>query len=266
MIKKVLCLGFASLVIFYGKAVFAEDRKDAAEVIKKSQTAFYYAADDMKAAVSMQLINKEGNIRGREMVMLRKDISDGGEQKYFIYFNNPGDVRGTSFMVFKYPAKDDDRYLFIPAIKLTTRIAANDKRSSFVGSDFSYEDISGRDVDADKHSLLREESFGGKDCYVVESIPKDESDYSKKISWLDKSSLIQLKEEYYDIQGTLYRVFTADEVKDINGFWTVSKRTMKNLKTGHRTEVVFKDIKYNIGLKDEIFSERYLSRPPELVK
>jgi len=159
----------------------------------------------------------------------------------------------------------------VPAIDLVRRIATSDARSSFVGSDFTYEDVSGRDIPADTHTLLREEKIGDRDCYVVESVPKEPIEYVKRISWIDKGTFLPLKEEYYDVQKELTRVFTADKIEEVagterkerNAFPTATKRTMKNLKTGHRTEVTFTSVSYNIGLPDSIFTERYLRKPPE---
>jgi len=240
----------------------AENNLTAKEIIAKSRLAFYYAGDDGRAKISMELINKAGQKRIRELTMLRKDYEEGGEQKYFTYFHKPSDVKDTTFMVYKYPDRDDDRWLFIPSINLVKRIAANDKYASFVGSDFTYEDVSGRKPDEDNHTLLKEEKLSGKDCFVIESIPKGSSEYTKRISWIDEANFLPLKEEFYDKQNELYRQFEAQETKDINGILSVTKRVMKNIKTGHRTEVVFQDIEYNLGIEDSIFSERYLRRPP----
>ena len=183
--------------------------EDAVDIIKKSQDAFFSQGKDMKAMVKMTLVSKSGQQRLRELTMLRKNGA-GGEQKYFMYFHNPGDVRGTSFMVYKYPGKDDDRWIFIPAINLVNRIASKDSRSSFVGSDFTYEDVSGRDIEDDTHKYVKEESIQGKLCHVVESIPKNPTEYTKKLSWVDKATYLPLKDEYYDVQGSLYKVFTAE--------------------------------------------------------
>jgi hypothetical protein len=237
----------------------------ADEIMKKSQAAFLYPGKDFKARVMMKLISKGGQERTREMTMLRKNFGEpGGDQKYFIYFFQPADVKDMTFMVYKYPKKDDDRWLFVPAISMVRRIAAQDKRSSFVGSDFTYEDVSGRDIEDDTHSITKEERLGAKDCYVIKSVPKAaEVDYSFRLSWIDKVSSLPLKEEYYDKRGELYRVFTADEVKDVKGFPTITKRTMKNLQSGHMTEVSYLKTDYNIGIEDSLFSERYLKQPPK---
>lgn len=234
----------------------------AEEIVARSQEAFLAPGDDMSARVTMRLINKAGRERMREMTMLRKDLEDG-DQKYFIYFHQPADVRDMTFMVWKYEGRPDDRWLFVPAINLVRRVAANDSRSSFVGSDFTYEDVSGRDVEADAHTLVREESLDGTACYVVESVPYDDGlEYQRKVSWIDTSSFLSLKEEYYDQRGNLYRVYTADAVEDVGGYLTVTRRTMSDLAKEHRTEVVFASVEYDVGLEDDLFTERSLRRPP----
>jgi hypothetical protein len=234
------------------------------EVMKESQAAFLYPGKDFKARVVMKLINKEGQARVRELTMLRKNAGAAlGEQKYFMYFFQPADVKDMTFMINKYPARDDDRWMFIPAINMVKRIAAQDKRSSFVGSDFTYEDVSGRDIEDDNHVIEREEKVGNRDCYVVRSTPKGaDADFGHKLTWVDKASFLPLKEEQYDKRGAPYKQFTADELAEVKGFPTVVRRTMRNLQTGHRTEVAYVKTDYNLGLEESLFSERFLRRPP----
>jgi len=237
----------------------------ADEVMKKSQAAFLYPGKDFKARVMMKLVSKGGQERVREMTMLRKNFGEtGGDQKYFIYFFQPADVKDMTFMVYKYPKKDDDRWLFVPAISMVRRIAAQDKRSSFVGSDFTYEDVSGRDIEDDTHAISKEEKLGTKDCYVVKSTPKTaDVDYSYKLSWIDKATSLPIKEEYYDKRGDLYKTFTADEIKDVKSLPTITKRTMKNLQSGHMTEVTYIKVDYNLNIEDSLFTERFLKQPPK---
>lgn len=241
---------------------FAALAADATEIVQKSQTAFFEAGKDFQARVKMTLSIREGQQRLRELTMLRKNYP-AGEQKYFIYFHSPADVAGTTFMVYKYPDRNSDRWLFIPAINLVNRIAARDSRSSFVGSDFTYEDVSGRELAADRRTLLKDDELNGHKVYTIESTPQTPAEYARKVTWIDQMTFLPLKEEYYDIQGALYKVFSADEVKEIQGIPTVMKRTMANVKTAHKTEVVFERIQYNVGIGDDLFSERYLRRPPE---
>ncbi len=249
-----LILGFAK----------AQEKLTGEEIVKKSQQIFFYAGTDMKVKVLMKLISKSGKERIRELTMLRLNKGESGEQKYFMYFHRPADVREMTFMVWKYLGKNDDRWLYVPAIKLVRRIAANDKNSSFVGSDFTYEDISGRETMEDIHTLKGEESLNGKSVYRMESVPKDERSayYSRKVSWIGKETFLPLKEEYYDKRGELYKVFTADKIESVQGMATIMQRTMANIQNGHRTVVTFEEVNYNIGLKEDIFSERYLRSAP----
>jgi len=258
---------FALIAAFYPLVIHAQEKLTATEVMDRAQAAFYSPGADMKARVTMDLINADGKKRTRVLSMLRKNLPGGREQRYFLYFHEPGDVRRTAFLVWKYPEKDDDRWIFIPAVNMTRRIAARDSRSSFVGSDFSYEDISGRDLAADSHTVLREEKLGDAACYVVQSTPKAAADFSRKLSWIDKTSWLPLKEEYYDAQNKLARVFTADKTEAISAggktYPTVLKRTMKNVQSGHRTEVVFENVSYDVGIAPDVFTERSLQQAPE---
>jgi hypothetical protein len=256
--KRWLLVAMAALLPFTAFALTGE------EVMKKSQAAFLYPGKDFKARVVMKLIARDGQERVREMTMLRKNMGEaGGEQKYFMYFFQPADVKDMTFMTYKYPAKDDDRWLFIPAINMVKRIAAQDKRSSFVGSDFTYEDVSGRDIEDDGHAIEREEKLAGTDCFVVKSTPRAaDADFGHKLTWVGKESFLPLKEEQYDRKGAPYKLFTAEETRQVKGFPTVVRRVMKNLQTGHRTEVSYLRADYDLGIEDSLFSERFLRQAP----
>ena len=239
----------------------AQGAPGADAIVARVQEAFYYPGADLKARVVMTLVSATGQTRLREMTMLRRN-DKGGDQQYFIYFHQPADVRGMTFLVLKYPRRDDDRWLFVPAINLVRRLAARDSAQSFVGSAFTYEHVSGRDPESDSHTLRGEEQRRGKDCYVVDSQARAPAEYTRKVAWIDKATWLPVEEEYYDVRGELFKVFTADEMRDVSGHPTLVKRTMKNVKSGHRTEAVFTDVAYDLGIEPDIFSERFLREPP----
>lgn len=251
-------------VLAGGAAAAVAQAPTGDEVVRRSHLAMYYPGEDMRARVTMRLVSKDGGERVREMTMTRRNVKEGGEQRYFIFFHRPPDVRELAFLVWKYPGRDDDRWLYVPALKLVRRIAASDKHTSFVGSDFSYEDVSGREPEDDTHKLVREDKAGGRGAWVVESVPREpgSADFSRKLSWIDRATALPLKEEYYDRRGDLARVFTAEELKEIQGIWTVTKRVMKNVQSGHRSEAVLADVRYNLKLSPDLFSERALRAPP----
>jgi len=256
----------AALSIFLLPTIVSAMTAD--EIIEKSNIAYYYTANDGRARVKMKIIDSRGRERYREMTILRKDIKDGGRQNYYVFFHEPADVSKMVFMVWKQPEGDDDRWLYLPAIDLVKRIATSDKRSSFAGGVFTYEDVSGRRTSDDSHELLREEKVGGRDTYAIKNTPKDADvvEFSHYISWIDKATFLPVKGEYFDRQGKLYRTITIDEIKVIDGHPTAVKGTGKNLETGLTTTIEFVDIKYDIGLKESTFAERYLRRPPKEVR
>ncbi len=229
------------------------------EIVDHANKVAYYAGSDGKAKVSMTITDAQGRVRNREFIVLRKDISDGGEQKFYVYFKKPGDVRKMVFIVHKKIKEDDDRWLYLPALDLVKRIAASDKRTSFVGSHFLYEDVSGRSILEDKHTLLNVTD----DFFVLNSIPKDTSsvEFTSYKVWIDRKTFMPMKAEYIDRDGRTYRVVEALKVKDIQGYPTVVRSRVRDLVNGGETVSIFSDIKYDIGLGD-IFTERYLRRAP----
>jgi outer membrane lipoprotein-sorting protein len=257
-----ITLLFLSGAAVLGVAPAHAGAPSADEIIKHSLESFYYAGDSMRARLSMKLINRDGKVREREMTVLRLNLGTSGDQRYYIYFHGPADIRGTSFLIWKYPAKEDDRWIYVPTLKLVKRISVDDKRSSFVGSDFTYEDVSSRDLEDETREFLREEDFGGRPTYVVESKPKMPGDYWRRVSWIDRERWLPIKEEYFDARDQPLRAYTAEKVERIGGQWAVTARTMRNLQSGHRTEVVFRATEYEVGIKPEIFTERYLRDAP----
>jgi outer membrane lipoprotein-sorting protein len=172
------------------------------------------------------------------------------------------------FMVWKQEEGDDDRWLYLPAIDLVKRIATSDKRSSFAGGVFTYEDVSGRRTGDDTHTLLKEEKMAGKDAYVIKNVPKDAGlvEFDHYISWIDKKTFLPIKGEYYNKKGKLYRTIEVEKTAVIDGYPTSIKGVGKNLETGLTTTIEFVDVKYNVGLKDKIFQERYLRKAPRAIK
>ena len=258
--RAVISLVIVGLCLSAG-AVLAEEATptDVQEIVKKANLVAYYQADDGKARVTMTITPKQGPQRKREFNILRKDVTDGGDQNYYVYFLNPPDLRKMVYMAHKHVDKDDDRWLYMPAIDRVNRVAAGDKRTSFVGSDFLYEDVSGRGLDEDVHEL----TATTESRYIVKNTPKtpDAVEFSYFMVAIDKTNYVPMKMEFFDKSGELYRTIESTEVKDVDGFATVLKSVVKDLRTGSQTEMAFSKVEYNIGLKD-IFQERYLKRAP----
>lgn len=256
----------ATLFLFCCFAVsgLAHATPSVTEIIDQANKTAYYAGNDGKALVTMTITDNQGRARTREFVILRRDIADGGEQKFYVYFNKPSDVRKMAFLVHKHIDRDDDRWLYLPALSLVKRIAASDKRTSFVGSHFFYEDVSGRPPQDDIHELTEEtDTF-----FVIKNTPKDAAnvEFSHYTVWIDKKNFMPMKAEYFDKHGTKYRLVEALAVSEIQGFPTVTKSKVSDLANGGETVSEFGNIHYDLGLDDSIFTERYLHQPPREVR
>lgn len=266
MILKQLIFGLSTtLAMSFALA----ETPDVNEIINRTNYTSYYQGQDGKAKVKMTISDAQNRTRKREFVVLRKDIptTDAiennayeGDQKMYVYFNRPADVNKMVFMVLKNIKSDDDRWLYLPALDLVKRIAASDKRTSFVGSDFLYEDISGRNLNADSHTLINTD----ENYYIVENIPvnPNEVEFSKYIMYIHKATFLPISTEYYDQQGNKYKTYTALAVETINGHPTITKSEAKNLKTGGSTLMEYSSVEYDVGIPDDIFSERSLRKPP----
>ncbi len=232
------------------------------QIVEKTNHAAYYQGKDGRARVKMTIVDKQGRTRVREMTILRRDDPANGDrgQKFYVYFHQPSDVSKTVFLVHKKPGSDDDRWLYLPSLDLVKRIAAADKRTSFVGSDFVYEDVSGRSLDEDKHTLIKTT----ENYYVLEHVPIDAStvEFSKYTMYVHRGTFLPTKVSYYDESGKVYRTMTVDAVEDVSGHPTVTKATMKDLSTGSTTTVEYSDVRYDLDLPERIFTERYLRRMP----
>jgi outer membrane lipoprotein-sorting protein len=259
---KYFALTFSLILLFSGPAA-AQDMS-AAEIAKKAEDASYYQGDDGRARVSMEIKDKQGRTRTREMTILRRDMLEDGEetghQRFYVYFHAPSDVRDTVFMVWKHPTSDDDRWLYLPALDLVRRIAAEDERSSFVGSDFFYEDVSGRAAAEDSHELQDTTDT----YYVLKSTPKKPGlvEFDHYISYIHKETFLPVQVEYYKEDGTKYREYTVENVETIEGYPTITKSVMKDLADGGRTTLTYSQIEYDVGLEKDLFTERYLRNPP----
>jgi outer membrane lipoprotein-sorting protein len=215
--------------------------------------------EDMQGELTMTLINRQGEQRVRNLRQYSKDYGD--VEKKIMFFLSPADVRGTSFMNWSYTSgRDDDQWIYLPALRRVRRISSDGKGDYFMGSDFTYDDLGDRHSDEDNHRLVREEILNGKACYVVESTPKDpDYMYSKTITWVMKDNHLGLKREFYDQRGRLLKVLQIKQFENIDGYWTILETEMKNVQNNHTTHMKFNNVQYNQGIPDRKFTERSMT-------
>jgi hypothetical protein len=257
-------LGFA-LAAF----VQAEETPSVETIVENANRVSYYQGEDGRAQVTMTITDSQGRERKRQFTILRKDDqpeSGGGdehtgEQFFYVYFHRPADVNKMVFMVHKHIGKSDDRWLYLPALDLVKRIAAGDERTSFVGSDFFYEDVSGRGPEEDHHELIETT----ENYYVLKNTPKDSAsvEFAYFKAWIHRATFLPVKIEYYKEGDVKYREYNAVKVETIDGFPTVVQSKMTDLRSNSETVLSYAGLKYNIGLPQDIFTEQYLRNAPK---
>jgi len=233
---------------------------DADEIVRRANLAAYYAGQDGRSEARMVITDSQGRRQLRQFTVLRRDVVKGGDQEFLVVFSRPSDVRGTVFLVEKHVDRDDDRWLYLPGLDLVKRISAGDKRTSFVGSHYLYEDVSGRLPGADTHDLVETTDAH----YVLQHEPRDPDDveFIHYTTWIDRETFLPMKIEYTNAAGELYRRVEAQEVETIQGHPTVTRTLVSDLAGGGSTEMRFRHITYDIGLPEGVFSERSLRAPP----
>jgi outer membrane lipoprotein-sorting protein len=256
----------SSIMILLGSSsAFAAD-PSALEIVQKNFNASKVA--DSTADSTFKLVNATGQERIRETTGETKLIKGTTDNMRVVTFMTPTDVKGTKTLLIEHSGKDDDIWIYLPALKKVRRLVSNNKKDSFVGTDFSYGDVIGNKPDDWNHKILKSETVDGKDCFVIESLPKtpaiaDNSGYSKRISWIDKESFVAIKGEAYDASNQLLKKFSAKKVEKVdakNNKWQPMYLEAENVQNNHKTILEFKNFKANVGVSDDKFTTRYLEK------
>ena len=217
--------------------------------------------NSQSSKMTMTLENRYGDKRVRKIVQFLKDF--GKVEKKIMFFTAPSDVKNTSFMSWSYDNenKSDEQWIYLPAIKRIKRISSDNKSDYFMGSDFTYDDLGDRKPTDDNNKIVKMEQMNNEECYVVESISKEEDYiYSKVISWVIKDKWVGLKREFYDEDGELLKTLEVKEIKNMDGILTIMKSVMTNVQKNHKTAIELEDVIYNTAVSDRQFTERMMKR------
>ena len=217
--------------------------------------------------VKMDLIEKNGTLQESRVVTEYGRDKDGLSSIVMI-FNSPASVKDTRFLMLENGAgKDDDKFIYLPSLKSTRRIAASEGSKSFMGTDASYDDLSTREVDEDTHEMISEkEEKNGYTCWVVKSTPKDEkgSQYLYRINYVDQATNYPVYSEMYDKKGKLWKTLTLEKLEKRTGesgntYDIPIQEYMKNVQTGHSTRLTITQLKLDSPIPDRVFTSSFLN-------
>ncbi|MEO8482146.1 MAG: outer membrane lipoprotein-sorting protein [Acidobacteriota bacterium] len=231
---------------------------------------------DMRMTMRMRLFDRQGRSRERALTLLALQGGPGRPvpgDRSLIRFTEPADIRGTAFLVWEHPegpggpGANDERFLYLPSLGRVRRIAASETQESFVGSDFTYEDIGGRQLDAYTYTLLDDSSMwttpGGQavPVYRLESRQKDRvARFPRVVSLVRKDAFVVVHAEIHNRRDEIQKTFDARRVEQAQGHWTVMDMAMADQIQRTRTELTVEQVAYDVGLKTDDFSRRELER------
>ena len=224
---------------------------------------------DSRVSMRMTLVDRRGRERQRALTI--KGLRGGPGRavpgdRTLLHFTLPNHIRGTGFLVWEHPDADDERFLYLPSLGRVRRIAGSEAQESFVGSDFTYEDIGGRELEDYTYALLGEETWTAPDgsrhaVWRLESKSrKPGARFPRVVSLIRKDLYIAVRAEIYNRRNEKQKTFDARRIEKTSGYWTVTAMTMADALEGTRTELVVEKAEYDVGLKADDFSRVQLER------
>jgi hypothetical protein len=254
---KILFITFITLLVTMGVSA-----QDAREISKKASDAINL--DAMEMVSTLKIISASGEERVRTLSTATRKFGD--ISKMMMKFLEPADVRGTTLLVFDYENKDDDLWIYMPALRKTRRIVSSEKGKNFMGSEFTNADMSKPNIDEFNYKLIGEETIDGKKCWKIESTCKTETQeeqygFSKRVTYIEKESYLAHKIEYYDLNSELLRVETIKEYKkQSNGSYFAFYMEMKNVQNNRRSVMIIDKFQLGSTLTEAQFSPAMIEK------
>jgi uncharacterized protein len=240
-----------------------------------------YSAEDVVAQVNavpegeylsrqieMLMTDRRGKQRSRKTISFRKTYED--QKRTVLFYLEPANVRDTGFLIWDYtdPGKDDDQWLYLPALRKVRRISASDRGDYFLGTDFTYEDmkLDGKLEPLDYNfSLLGREDIDGIESYKLEATTKNETiakelGYSRTVVWVNPANWMILRAKFWDTKGAELKTLAVGDIRQIDGIWTRHQLQLVNHQTGHQTEFVITEVDYTSPVDDDLFTKMALER------
>ncbi len=267
---KIVSLSILFLFWLAGISAAVEQSLSANEIVQKMDNR--YDGDTVDSNISMLLINKNGKKRERKIKSFSKDY--GKDTKGVIFFLSPANVKNTAYLSYDWnqEEKEDDSWLYLPALRKVKRISSSDESGAFMGSDFSYADINGLDISNWDYRFINENAVvNDMDTWVIEGTPKpdrlkkvnSETGYLKYRMWIRKDNFLTVKAKYQVKKGRKIKYFSADDISLIDNIWTTGVMRMVTTQKGkklHETTLILQSVAYNQKLTDSFFTTHRIER------
>lgn len=242
------------------------DELDGEQILRRTDKD--HRAKDERGVVDMVLVAQgDGQRQRRQMEMLFKS-GEGEDDLHLLRFLDPPTIRGTALLTREASDREDDQWIYLPALKKSKKIASSKRTNRFAQTDFTYEDLRTEDFGHHTYKRLGDSKVeispeeGTKDCYVVEARPKSQetSGYSKRVIYVDKDRFLTLKVEFYDLKDRHEKTLTNRGFEQVNGLWRAKMAMMEDLERGTKTLWRVTERQINPGLSDALFTVKSLER------
>ena len=257
------------LLLVFGLSMFIymTNAQDAKTIMKHYQTNA--KIDYLTSEIEYNNHSKKGRVQNRKLKQFIKRRPETVDcYKLLLQFVAPGDVKGTATLTLQNDEKNDQQWLYLPALRGTKQISPSRRTNRFMGTEMTYEDLNNylsEPLEKRNYKLLKEEAVNGINCYVIEAIPstakeKQTSGYSKRHLWISQENYSNIKTVFYNKSGEKYKIYEAFDINKVGNstLYRPSKIIMKNLKTGNWTEVFYRNMQVNEMIEDNLFTVAYL--------
>ena len=233
------------------------------DVIMKMESAEKVLTTQMNIRLTQTDIKRgKEKVRVREMVRYLKRYKNGNyKSKELLRFIKPDILKGAGFLIWSSRTGNNEQWLFLPKLKTAKQIESKEKTQSFMNTEFSYEDLESFNRSDEQYFLKGKENFQGKYCYIVEVIGHTQTQYKRRLAWIDSGDWLLRKVEFYDKSNNILKILTINNYQSFDKYKFASKMIMKNVQTGSETVMDISDIKYNINLSDSYFTKESLVKP-----
>ena len=243
------------------EAYTGSDGLTADDIMRDAETSLIPA--DVRADVTMTLINRAGSRRIREISMMSKEEDE--LNKIVMHFRSPADVEGTGFLMLEADSGETDMWLYLPDLSRVRRIVSSSKTESFMGSDISYSDMEDKPLDDYRYVRLQDDVVNGEACFVVESTPASDAvasdtGYSRIIHWISRDKMIPLQAAFFGPRGAYFKQMQIQAVEEIGGTWIPTLVEVEVLREGHRTIMELRNVQVDTNPDDSYFTQQYLQR------
>ena len=267
--RKIKLLAYLLIISSIFFVAVAQESISALDIVKKNIGKKNFKGLEIKS--SFKTIDDQGREKGGKIYMASKTSDDGSVEKRLIEMLEPDEMKGTILLIFDYDTRDDEMWVYMPALKKPRKIVSSKSSKSFMGTEFTLGDMAVTNIEDFKYSLKGSDNIDGVDCWIVECIPakqqvSSKSGYSRKILYIGKNDYITRKGMFFDRNGKLKKILTAGKVKKVDpasSEYMAFEMAIENVQNGKKSSIVMDEITLNHNLKDEIFTVEWLEKQAE---